>query len=124
MRRILPAAGALLLGCVLLAARAEAQSDSPTTGAPRRRGVIAIVGQLPTPQVTTIRPRALPDYDRSVLSPGFFDRHFDAMLTSPVVVTRMNLDGRLVIQPRAIRDRTETASPAPPSLTASTRPRR
>src|SRR5690242_20531530 len=79
MRRILPAAGALLLGCVLFASRAEAQSDSSKTGAPRRRGVISIVAQLPTPQVTTIRPRALPDYDRSVLSPAFFDRHFDAM---------------------------------------------
>lgn len=124
MRRILAAAGALLLGCVLFAARAEAQSDSSKTGAPRRRGVIAIVGQLPTPQVTTIRPRALPDYDRSVLSPAFFDRHFDAMLTSPVVVTRMNIDGRLVIQPRPIMGRTETASPAPTSRTASRPPRR
>ena len=65
---ILAAAGAALL---LLPATSEAQQ--PTR---RRAQTIEIRGQVPTPQVVTVRPREVPAYSRQVISPNFFDRDF------------------------------------------------
>lgn len=64
---ILAACGALLL----LPVTAEAQQ--PTR---RRAQTIEIRGQVPTPQVVTVRPREVPAYSRQVISPNFFDRDF------------------------------------------------
>ena len=64
---ILAACGALLL----LPATGEAQQ--PTR---RRAQTIEIRGQVPTPQVVTVRPREVPAYSRQVISPNFFDRDF------------------------------------------------
>lgn len=51
------------------AVRAEAQRS----GTP---GTIEIRGQVPTPQVVTVRPREIPRYSRQVLVPAFYDRTF------------------------------------------------
>jgi hypothetical protein len=56
-------------GLVLLVpARAAAQQKAP----PKRGQAIEIRGQVPTPQVVTVRPREVPAYDRQILSPAFY----------------------------------------------------
>lgn len=58
--------------CVaLLPALAAAQQ--PTR---RRQAPIVIKGTVPTPQVVTVRPRAIPAYSRQVLVPRFYDHDF------------------------------------------------
>ena len=66
-------------------ARAQQAGRAPGKDAPRR--TIVIRGVLPTPQVVTVRPRDVPDYDRAVLTPAFFDRHFRQTLDAPKVIT-------------------------------------
>ena len=64
--------GLLALGALaLLPALARAQQ--PTR---RRQAPIVIRGQVPTPQVVTVRPRAVPAYSRQVLVPRFYNHDF------------------------------------------------
>jgi hypothetical protein len=44
---------------------------------------VEIRGQVPTPQVVTVRPRAAPDYSRGVLVPAFYDQHFWPSILAP-----------------------------------------
>lgn len=60
-----------LTALALLPAIAAAQQ--PTR---RRQAPIVIRGQVPTPQVVTVRPRAVPAYSRQVLVPRFYDHDF------------------------------------------------
>ena len=46
----------------------------------RRQQPIEIRGQVPTPQVVTVRPREVPAYSRRVLVPGFYDHDFWATI--------------------------------------------
>ncbi len=57
--------GVLLMG----ASRASAQQKAPP---PKKGRAIEIRGQVPTPQVVTVRPREVPAYDRRLLSPAFY----------------------------------------------------
>ena len=41
-----------------------------------RQQPIEIRGQVPTPQVVTVRPREVPAYSRQVLVPNFYDHDF------------------------------------------------
>jgi hypothetical protein len=61
----------------LVAASAAAQDP------PRRTGdrTIEIRGQVPTPQVVTVRPREAPQFDRNVLVPDFYNRDFLGLAT-------------------------------------------
>ncbi len=52
---------------------AIAAAQQPTR---RREQPIVIRGQVPTPQVVTVRPRAVPAYSRQVLVPRFYDHDF------------------------------------------------
>lgn len=52
---------------------AIAGAQQPTR---RRQAPIEIKGQVPTPQVVTVRPREVPTYSRQVLVPRFFDHDF------------------------------------------------
>lgn len=52
---------------------AAAMAQQPT---PRRQAPIVIRGQVPTPQVVTVRPRAVPAYSRQVLVPRFYNHDF------------------------------------------------
>lgn len=62
--------GVLMSGVLLVAAsRAEAQQKAPP---PKKGRAIEIRGQVPTPQVVTVRPREVPTYDRQLLSPAFY----------------------------------------------------
>jgi hypothetical protein len=61
---------------VLAASVSEAQD-------PRRPSsrTIEIRGQVPTPQVVTVRPREAPQFDRNVLVPDFYNRDFLGLAT-------------------------------------------
>jgi hypothetical protein len=62
--------GVLIGGAMLvLASRAEAQQKAPP---PKKGRAIEIRGQVPTPQVVTVRPREVPTYDRQLLSSAFY----------------------------------------------------
>ena len=62
--------GVLMSGMMFLAAsRASAQQKGPP---PKKGQAIEIRGQVPTPQVVTVRPREVPTYDRRLLSPAFY----------------------------------------------------
>ena len=63
----------VLLAAALTLAPTLASAQQPTR---RRQAPIEIRGQVPTPQVVTVRPRAVPAYSRQVLVPRFFDRDF------------------------------------------------
>jgi len=59
---------------------------------------IIIHGQVPTPQVVTVRPRAVPEYSRQVLGPELYEQSHAAMLDSgyDVVPLRQVTGQRLV----------------------------
>jgi hypothetical protein len=62
--------GVLIGGALLVAAsRADAQQKGPP---PKKGQAIEIRGQVPTPQVVTVRPREVPVYDRHLLTPAFY----------------------------------------------------
>jgi hypothetical protein len=77
--------GALVLGGLLSAAAAGAQQPTaPEAPArPKAPQAIEIRGQVPTPQVVTVRPRQIPAFSREVLTPSFFDRRFWESLVLP-----------------------------------------
>jgi Skp family chaperone for outer membrane proteins len=62
--------GVFIGGVLLVAAsRADAQQKGPP---PKKGQAIEIRGQVPTPQVVTVRPREVPAYDRHLLTPAFY----------------------------------------------------
>jgi hypothetical protein len=54
---------------LLAGERASAQQKGPP---PKKGQAIEIRGQVPTPQVVTVRPREVPTYDRQLLSSAFY----------------------------------------------------
>ena len=68
--------GALALGLADSALAQQTQQPPSRTQAQRRPETIEIRGQVPTPQVVTVRPRETPAYTRRILVPSFFDRSF------------------------------------------------
>lgn len=63
--------GVLIGGALLVAtSRADAQQKGPP---PKKGQAIEIRGQVPTPQVVTVRPREVPAYDRQLLAPAFYN---------------------------------------------------
>ena len=87
MRHPTAAALSALVLSLALATSASAQQSSRTRKPPEAPRTIVIRGQLPTPQVVTVRPREIPDFDRGVFVPSYFDRHFRHALDAPSVVT-------------------------------------
>jgi hypothetical protein len=63
--------GVLAGGMLLLFSPAlNAQQKGPP---PKKGQAIEIRGQVPTPQVVTVRPREIPTYDRQLLAPAFYN---------------------------------------------------
>jgi hypothetical protein len=62
----------VLMGVAMLAAAStvSAQQKGPP---PKKGQAIEIRGQVPTPQVVTVRPREVPTYDRQLLAPAFYN---------------------------------------------------
>lgn len=81
-----------ILSALPAVASAQGTPRRPTT--PRRGAAIEIRGQVPTPQVVTVRPREVPAFSRQVLVPSFYDRHFwPAILPGYQFVARRSLSG-------------------------------
>lgn len=59
------------------AAVSDAQQPTRRTGS----RTIEIRGQVPTPQVVTVRPREAPQFDRNVLVPDFYNPDFLGLAT-------------------------------------------
>ena len=71
---------------VFCAGSGHAQQPSNQPAAPSKNKAvqpIEIRGQVPTPQVVTVRPRQIPMFSHEVLTPAFYDRHFWEPLTAP-----------------------------------------
>lgn len=94
------ARAAVVAAAAIAVAPALAGAQQPTR---RRQAPIVIKGQVPTPQIVTVRPREVPTYSRQVLVPRFYDHDF-----WPDIQT-----GYLVVPERQITGRTpfDTASP-------------
>jgi hypothetical protein len=74
---------AFALGAAAIGAQQEAGAAPGAGGRPKAAQAIEIRGQVPTPQVVTVRPRQIPMFSREVLTPAFFDRHFWESLVAP-----------------------------------------
>jgi hypothetical protein len=67
-------------------ANAQQPSQQPRQQAPRRPATIEIRGQVPTPQVVTVRPRETPAFTRRVLVPGVLDHDFWPSILPPLEI--------------------------------------
>jgi hypothetical protein len=83
MRAPILAAGALALAGFAVAHPAAAQ-----------RQTIEIRGQVPTPQIVTVRPREVPEFTTQVLVPAFYDHQFwPVILPAYQIVSRNEVRG-------------------------------
>jgi hypothetical protein len=80
---VIGATVAVALGATVASAQQEAGAAPGAGGRPKAAQAIEIRGQVPTPQVVTVRPRQIPMFSRDVLTPAFFDRHFWESLVAP-----------------------------------------
>ena len=97
-----------LIAVALAAAPSLVEAQQPTRRPARRQPTIEIRGQVPTPQVVTVRPREVPSYSRRILSPNFYDRNFwPSILPAYHVVPRRAITGR---QPIDSTMRSDSAS--------------
>jgi hypothetical protein len=125
------AVATLALASLVAVNSAEAQRPTPPrpaprTQTPRRQETIEIRGQVPTPQVVTVRPRETPVYSRRVLVPAFFDRDFWPSILPALQIVLVPATLSADTTTRATPDSASRAQPAtrPPSGTppASLRP--
>ncbi|HXY32298.1 MAG TPA: hypothetical protein VEI06_16440 [Gemmatimonadaceae bacterium] len=81
--RVLLGSAVLLLAPMVVAAQQQQQPAPAKPKPPVRRGqTIEIRGQVPTPQVVTVRPREIPVYGRDVLGARYDTRSFWASATT------------------------------------------
>ena len=89
--------------------------------APRRQQSIQIVGQVPTPQVVTVRPRETPQYDRRVLVPTFYDHDFwQSILPGYLVVRQRMITGTVPMDSMAARRDSVGTVPQPAGVQPAT----
>jgi hypothetical protein len=100
-------------------ANAQQPTRQPRTQAPRRPSTIEIRGQVPTPQVVTVRPRETPAYSRRVLVPGFFDHDFWPSILPPIDIISAKSATLSDTTSRSTADSTARppSAPRPPSGT-------
>jgi hypothetical protein len=85
---------ALAAAVALVATAADAGAQETTRRPARRQQPIEIRGQVPTPQVVTVRPREVPQYNRRFLVPDFYDHDFwPAILPGYQIVSRRLVTG-------------------------------
>ena len=92
---------------------------APRAQPPRRQETIEIRGQVPTPQVVTVRPRETPSYSRRVLVPAFFDHDFWPSILPPLEIVSPSGGPRADSLSRATADSASRArsTTRPPSGT-------
>jgi len=114
------AMGLVFSASAALAAQQPTPPQPPRAQTPRRQETIEIRGQVPTPQVVTVRPREMPNYSRRVLVPAFFDHDFWPSILPPLEIVSPPRGPRADSVSRSGADsasRLRTASPRPPSGT-------
>ncbi|MFL5563076.1 MAG: hypothetical protein ACJ79K_16505 [Gemmatimonadaceae bacterium] len=102
--------------------------DSTKHPVKRRQQPIEIRGQVPTPQVVTVRPREVPTYSRQVLYPRFFDHDFwPSILPAYQLVPKRQVTGAVPLDSVTARADSAatgalrtTSPPTSPSATRST----
>jgi hypothetical protein len=103
-----------LIAVALAAAPSLVEAQQPTRRPARRQPTIEIRGQVPTPQVVTVRPREVPSYSRRILSPNFYDRNFwPSILPAYQVVPRRAITGRVPVDSMVRGDSASSAVGAP-----------
>jgi hypothetical protein len=109
---------ALAMFAALSSGVANAQRPTRKTKAQApRSSTIEIRGQVPTPQVVTVRPRETPSYSRRVLVPGFFDHDFWPSMLLPLDIVSAKSGNRSDTTLRSTADSTaRTPSGARPRL--------
>ncbi len=107
-----------------LAAAVTAIAFAPSLAdAQRRQQAIEIVGQVPTPQVVTVRPREVPNYDRRVLVPTFYDHDFwQSILPGYLLVRQRVITGTVPGDSTTVRRDTTGAVPPASARPAQTTP--
>jgi len=89
----------------------QAQNKQPVK---RRQQPIEIRGQVPTPQVVTVRPREVPTYSRQVLYPRFYDHDFwPSILPAYQLVTKRQVTGAVPLDSATMRADSAAMSGAP-----------
>ena len=100
-----------------------AQQPTPQRTQPPRRGeTIEIRGQVPTPQVVTVRPREAPAYSRRVLVPAYFDHNFWPSILPPLQIISPGNALRSDTTGRAAADSAGAARPTTPRPPSGTPP--
>jgi len=76
----------VVLASVATGGVAQGQQAAPGKNPRTAPQAIEIRGQVPTPQVVTVRPRQIPEFSRAVLTPAYFDRRFWDVLLAPYAI--------------------------------------
>ena len=94
--------GLLVAAALALPVAMQAQNTKPPVK--RRQQPIEIRGQVPTPQVVTVRPREVPTYSRQVLYPRFYDHDFwPSILPAYQLVTKRQMTGIVPVDSATVR---------------------
>ena len=93
-----------LVVAVALALPVAMQAQNTKPPVKRRQQPIEIRGQVPTPQVVTVRPREVPTYSRQVLYPRFYDHDFwPSILPAYQLVTKRQMTGIVPVDSATVR---------------------
>ena len=93
-----------LVVAVALALPVAMQAQNTKQPVKRRQQPIEIRGQVPTPQVVTVRPREVPTYSRQVLYPRFYDHDFwPSILPAYQLVTKRQMTGIVPVDSATVR---------------------
>ena len=103
-------------------ARSAVAQQPPSRTQQRRPETIEIRGQVPTPQVVTVRPREAPEYSRRVLVPAFFDHDFWPSILPPLQIVSPGSPVRYDSTGRATADSASRARPTTPRPPSGTPP--
>ena len=124
MRATFVIAAGLLVSLPLLRTLGAQQpaQQPPRTQPPKRGETIEIRGQVPTPQVVTVRPREAPEYSRRVLVPGFLDHDFWPSILPPLQIVSPGSPVRYDSTGRATADSASRARPTTPRPPSGTPP--
>lgn len=113
---------ALTTACSASAQQPQPTRPAPRTQTPRRQETIEIRGQVPTPQVVTVRPREAPAYSRRVLVPAFFDRDFWPSILPPLQIVTAPGMPRADSTAKATPDSSPRTQPVPMRPSSGTPP--
>ena len=111
------------LVAVALALPIAMQAQDTKQPVKRRQQPIEIRGQVPTPQVVTVRPREVPTYSRQVLYPRFYDHDFwPSILPAYQLVTKRQITGAVPVDSATVRADSAAANAPRGTAPASTMP--